>query len=161
MATENADIYTLAKFVDLESFISNFDQNQLNVKSSSGSGLLHYAISGNRFDIASFLINQGIDVNMTNADGQTALHLVCVNQDLTVAKQLLERGIDVNLKDKYGNNAMWTAVFNCKGRSYEMVELFMNYHPDIQNKNKAGRSPLDFAKQVGNERLINTLLEEK
>ncbi|WP_043930594.1 ankyrin repeat domain-containing protein [Bacillus sp. EB01] len=160
MPTENADIYTLAKFGDLESFMRNFDKKQMNKKSSSGSGLLHYAISGNRFDIASFLIDQGIDVNMTNADGQTALHLVCVNQDLTVAKQLLERGIDVNLKGKYGNNAIWTAVFNCKGRNYEMVELLMTYNPDIHNKNKAGKSPLDFAKQVGNEILITILLEK-
>jgi uncharacterized protein len=86
MPTEKADIYTLAKFGDLASFISNFDQNLLNEKSSSGSGLLHYAISGNRFDIASFLIDQGIDVNMTNADGQTALHLVCVKPGFNCCK---------------------------------------------------------------------------
>ncbi|WP_222127424.1 ankyrin repeat domain-containing protein [Bacillus sp. X1(2014)] len=38
-----------------------------------------------------------------------------------------------------------------------MVELFMKYNPDTTTKNKAGRSPLDFAKQVGNDKLVNLL----
>jgi uncharacterized protein len=153
--------FTLAKFGDLEKFKGNFDIDLMNKKNSNGSGLLHYAISGNKFDIASFLIDKGIDVNMTNVDCQTALHLICVNQDLKVAKELLQRGIGINIKDKYGNNALWTAVFNYKGKNYEMVEQLMNYHSDILNKNNAGRSPLDFAEQVVNERLINILLERK
>lgn len=159
MPTENTDIFTLAKFGDLKTFKSSFHNKLLNKKSSNGSGLLHYAISGNNFDISSFLLDEGININMTNVDGQTGLHLICVNQDLKVATELLKRGIDINIKDKYGNSALWTAVFNCKGKNYEMVETLMNYHPDILNKNIAGRSPLDFAKQVGNERLINILLE--
>jgi uncharacterized protein len=160
MPTEKADIFTLAKFGDLETFKIKFDIGDINKKDENGSGLLHYAISGNKFDIALFLINNNIDVNMTNSDGQTALHLICINQNLNVAKELLQRGIDINLRDKYGNNAMWTAVFNCKGRNYEMVELLMKYNPDISTKNNAGRSPLDFAKQVGDEKLINILLKK-
>ena len=54
---------------------------------------------------------------------------------------------------------MWTAVFNCKGRNYEMVELFMMFNPDIMTKNNAGRSPLDFSMQVGDEKLIDILLK--
>lgn len=156
MPTEKADLFTIAKFGDLKTFKEKFDIELINEK-SDGSSLLHYAISGNNFDISSFLIEKGIDINMKNADGQTALHLICMNQDLEVAEKLLQKGIDVDIKDKYGNNALWVAVFNCKGKNYKMVELLMNYNPDILNKNKAGRSPLDFAKQVGNERLINIL----
>lgn len=161
MPTENADIFTLAKFGDLEKFKDSFDIKLVNQKSSNGSGLLHYAISGNNFEIASFLLDKGIDINMTNVDGQTALHLICVNQDLKVANELLKRDIGINLKDKYGNNALWTAVINCKGENYEMVELLMNHQPDTSNENSAGRSPLGFAKQVGNERLISILLKGK
>lgn len=160
MPTEKADIFTLARFGDLESFKSKFMINDIDTKDEGGSGLLHYAISGSKFDIASFLINKGIDVNITNSDGQTALHLICVNQNIDVAKELLQRSADINLRDKYGNNAMWTAVFNCKGRNYEMVELFMTFNPDIMTKNNAGRSPLDFAMQVGNEKLIDILLKK-
>ncbi|MGI6085763.1 MAG: ankyrin repeat domain-containing protein [Acetivibrionales bacterium] len=113
---QKKQIFTLVRFGDPETFKSKFNISEINKKSESGSSLLHYAISGSEFDIASFLINSGIDVNLTNSDGQTALHLICVNQSIDVAKELLKKGADINLRDEYGNNAMWTAVFNCKGR---------------------------------------------
>lgn len=160
MPTEKSDIFTIARFGDLETFKRNLDISEINKKSESGSSLLHYAISGSKFDIADFLIESEIDVNLTNSEGQTALHLICVNQSICVAEKLLKKGADINLRDKYGNNAMWTAVFNCKGRNYEMVELFMTFNPDIMKKNNAGKSPLDFAIQVGNEKLIDILLKK-
>ncbi len=160
MPTERADIFTLASFGDLEAFKSKLNISEINRKCEGGSSLLHCAIAGSNFDIASFLIKSGIDVNLRNSDGQTALHLICVYQNVEVAKELLQKKANINLRDKYGNNPMWTAVFNCKGRNYEMVELFMTLHPDILTKNKAEMSPLDFAMQVGNEKLIDILLKK-
>lgn len=157
MPTEKADIFTLAKFGDLESFKEKFDAQLINSKSKHGSGLLHYAISGKQFDIALFLIEKGIDVNMTNSDGQTALHLIAVNQNVEVLKALIHESVDVNIRDKYGNNAMWTVVFNCKGKNYEFVDLLMEQAPDIKTKNKAGRSPIDFATQINDSKLIEIL----
>jgi ankyrin repeat protein len=158
--TNNADIFTLARFGDMESFKEKFVKEHINQKNEHGSGLLHYAISGKKFDIALFLLNNGIDVNMINSDSQTALHLICVNQQLDVVEKLLENNADINLRDKYGNNAVWTAVFNCKGKNYDMVRLLMKYNPDIHTKNKAGRSPLDFAKQIQDYSLLEILDEE-
>ncbi len=158
MPNEKADIYTLAKFGDIEDFKEMFVKEHINNKSEYGSGLLHYAISGNKFDIALFLINNGIDLNMTNSEGQTALQLICVNQNLNVAKELLKKGINIDLRDKHGNNGIWTAVFNCKGKNYEMVKLIMEYKPDIYSKNKAGRSPIDFARQIDDKDLLNILV---
>lgn len=157
MPTEKADIYTLAKFGDLETFKKALRIEDINKKSESGSGLLHYSISGGKFDIAMFLIENGIDMNQTNENGQTAVHYICNYPNIEVAKKILDCGGDIDKKDKYGNNALWTAVFNCKGRYYDMVELFMEYNPDTITKNDAGRSPLDFAIQVGNDKLIGLL----
>lgn len=97
---------------------------------------------------------------MTNEVGQTALHGICNYPSIEVAKDILEHGGNINIRDKYGNNALWTAVFNCKGRYYDMVELFMKYNPDVKTKNNAGRSPLDFAIQVGDDKLIKLLTYE-
>lgn len=155
--TEKADIFTIVQYGNLETFIKKFSQSDINKKSEIGSGLLHYAIVGENYDIALFLLQKGIDVNMTNSDGQTPLHLISFYPNLEVAKKILEKGGSINIRDKYGNNALWSAVFNCKGKNYEIVDLFMQYNPDTTTKNKAGRSPLDFAKQVGNEKLINML----
>lgn len=76
---------------------------------------------------------------------------------MDIAREILKRGGDINIRDKYGNNALWTAVFNCKGRYYHMIELFMQYNTDTTTKNNADRSPLDFAKQIGDTKLIGML----
>lgn len=154
---ENASIFTIARYGDYKMFTSKFSPEDITKKSEDGSGLLHYAIIGKHFDIALFLIQNGIDVNMTNSEGQTALHLICVHPNIEVANAIFEKGGNVNIRDKYGNNALWSAVFNCKGRYYDLVELFLKYKPDVNTQNKAGRAPLDFAIQVGNEKLANLL----
>lgn len=155
--TDKANIFAIAQHGDYETFLKKFHIDDLNTKSEFGASLLHHAIAGRNFEIALFLIHQNIDVNMTDSEGQTALHLICVNPNIEVAKEILKKGGNINLKDKYGNNAMWTAVFNCKGMYYDMVELFMQYSPDILSKNNVGRSPLDMAYRRGYEKLINIL----
>jgi uncharacterized protein len=157
MPTEKADIFTLARFGDIESFKNKFKLEKINNKDEFGTALLHYAIVGKNHDISLFLINNGIDVNMVDENGNTSLHLIAEHPNLDVAQAILNRGGDLNIRNKYGNNALWTAVFNCKGWYYDLVNLFMQYNPDTQTKNKAGRSPIDFAKQVGNDKLIGIL----
>ncbi|GGE53765.1 ankyrin repeat domain-containing protein [Priestia taiwanensis] len=157
MAAEKADVFTLARFGDYESFKKRFVLEEINNKDEFGGGLLHDAIAGENFDIALFLIESGFNVNMTDEDGNTALHLIGEHPNLEVARLILNRGGDLNIKDKYGNNALWVAVFNCKSRYYDLVELFMQYNPDTTSKNKAGRSPIDFAKQVGDDKLVEML----
>ncbi|MCD1258189.1 ankyrin repeat domain-containing protein [Paenibacillus athensensis] len=155
--SEKANIFTIAQLGDLELFKRKFSPNDIHIKSDAGSSLLHYAIAGRNYAIANFLLKNGIEVNLTNTDGQTPLHYIGEFPDIATAQTILEKGGNLNIRDKYGNNALWTAVFNCKGKYYDMVELFMPYKPDVGTKNKAGRSPLDFAIQTGNDKLIALL----
>lgn len=164
---ENPNIFILARFADLETFIKYLILEDIN-KEDGEYGLLHYALAGKNFETALFLIDQNIDVNMRDSNGQTALHYISEKQvvfeeqnlNVFVAEKLLEHGADINIKDKYGNSAFRTAVFNCKGRNYEMVDLFMKYNPDILTKNNFGNSPLDTATKFGDEKLINILLKK-
>jgi uncharacterized protein len=66
MPTEKADAYTLARFGDFKSFINKFYLESINEKDEFGTGLLHYAITGENYEISLFLIENGIDVNMLN-----------------------------------------------------------------------------------------------
>jgi ankyrin repeat protein len=157
MNTDKADIFTIAQYGNYDGFIKKFVIEEINKKSKYGSSLLHYAIAGRNFDIALFLLEHGIDVNMTGTDGQPALHYLGVYPDLNVIKTILSKEVNINIRDKYGNNALWVAVFNCKGRVYEVVELLMQFKPDVLTKNNAGRSPLDFAKQIGDEKLVKII----
>ncbi len=47
---------------------------------------------GLQYEISLFLINSGIDVNMTNNDGQTALHLISVHPNIDVGREILNNG---------------------------------------------------------------------
>jgi hypothetical protein len=159
MPTENADIFTLAQFGDYDTFIRKFNINDIDKLDDSAS-LLHYAIAGRKTDIALFLIKSNIKINIQDLEGRTELHYICIYPNIEVAKAILERGGDINIKDGNGNNAIFSAVFNSKGRYYDMVELFMQYNPDINAKNNRGISPLDFAVKAGYEKIINLLLKQ-
>lgn len=160
MPTDKADIFTLASLGELDQFLKKFTMNQINETDANGSGLLHYAISGRRYDIAEFLINNKININLLNQHGMTVLHLIPIDSNYKIAELALNNKGDINIREKYGNNAFWSVVFNCKGRNYEIVELYKRFKPDYLTKNNAGRSPLDFAKQVNDIKLIN-LIEQK
>lgn len=137
-----------------ESYINNID---INVKNEYKQSLLHEAISSQCFNIAFNLIERGINVNIQDYKGQTALHFICFHPNILLARKILENGGDIDVCDIYGNNALWSAVFNCKGKYYEMVEVFMKYNPDVNSKNNVGKSPLDFAVQTGFDKLVNLL----
>ncbi|MEN9306475.1 MAG: hypothetical protein RL173_407 [Fibrobacterota bacterium] len=158
-AINNTNIFAEAQYGEINHFQSLFIRESINNADSQGSTLLHLAIVGEKYDIAEFLLEQGADVNATDADKQTPLHLIATKQNANLAEKILRIGANINARDKWSNTPMWTATFNCKGRFYEMVELFLRYQPDLRTKNKSGKSPMDFAIQVGNTRLIK-LFEE-
>ncbi len=54
MPTDKADIYTLAELGDLKAFNDKFKIENINKKDEYDSGLLHYAITGEQFDISIF-----------------------------------------------------------------------------------------------------------
>jgi uncharacterized protein len=157
LPTDKADIFTIARFGDISLFKKKFTSEKINEKDEFGIGLLHHSIAGKNFDIALFLIENRINLNMTDEDGNTPLHLIAEHPNLDVAKDILYRGGDITFRNKYGNTPLWTAVVNCKGRYYDLIELFMEYNPDTKSMNNAGKTPIDFAKQVANKRLISML----
>ena len=113
-----------------------------------------------RNDIATNLINRNININQQDYKGETPLHYCAAYFNLEIAELLLQKKAQINIIDKYGNNPLWVAVFNAHG-DYRMVKLFLKYNANIQNKNRANRSPLDFAKQINDLDLVNILLHER
>ncbi len=144
---------------DSESFYSEYKKEDLKLVFNSGTNLLTESIIRGNTEIAKFLVKEGIDVNYQTKNKNTALHLVAGigNQDTELAQLLLNAGADINIKDKYGNTPLWVATFYCKGKNYDMVKLFMKNGAIATSKNLNGKSPLDFAKQIENEKLIRIL----
>lgn len=151
-------------FMIRNGLMEQYQQAMLNTDINSGNeygqNLLQEAIGYCREDIAIDLINKGIDINHQDKKGWTPLHFCAQYSNTTIAEVLLQKGAKVNIVDIYGNNPLWYAVFNAHD-DYKIIKLFMEYGADATTKNNAMRSPLDFARQIGDEVMIEILLRRK
>ena len=134
--------------------ITNIDINSQN---EYGQNLLQEAIEANKDKIAIDLVNKRIDINHQDDKGFSSLHYCAQFSNINIAELLLKNNANINIVDSYGNNPLWTAVFNtCE--DYQMVRLFMKYGADAHHKNKANRSPIDFAQQIEDVDMVKILL---
>ena len=152
------DAYDLAELGTLELFIKKFDRKLLNKRNKYGFTLLHEAISGHKWDIAEFLINEGIDINLKDSSGNTALHDLCnsgctkglddFKMQINLIKKLLELGCSVNEPDNEKNTPLINATAKSNGPGFERYKLLLEYNPDIYWKNKSGMSCLVLAEET-------------
>lgn len=132
--------------------------HDINLRSEDGQCLLHTAVAYGNIEAARELVRRGIDVNAQDKNGQTPLHFAGSHCSADLAKLVLANGGDLTIPDRHGNTALWSAAFSAKG-SYDTVRQFANTDCAslAQQKNKHGRSPLDFAKQIQDGALIRLL----
>ncbi len=150
------DIFQIVRCGEFEIYKSEIDKLDINVINEFGQSLLHEAITSKREEIALDLISRGIDVNRKDSKEQTALHFLGFHPNIKITENILENGGDLSIKDVYGNTPLWYAVFNARG-NYDLVKTLLKLKPDVNSKNKAGRSPLDFANQIKDNALISLL----
>lgn len=146
-------IIRLGTYAQYEKSITGIDIDCCNEYKQN---LLQEAIAACKNDIAKDLINRNIDINHQDSNGQAPLHYCAQYLNIEIARLLLSKNADINIEDAYGNNPLWTAVFNARG-DYRMVELFIENNANIHHLNKARRSPLDFAKQIDDTKLVQIL----
>lgn len=132
--------------------------DDINVRNEDGQNLLHHAIAYGNDAATSELLRRGIDVNTQDSKGQTPLHYAAAYGNAEVASEILKRGGDLTIVDSHGNTAIWTAVFNARGR-YAVLEELVRHGGDrvAMLKNKHGRSPIDFATQINDVNLLRLL----
>ncbi|QXF95209.1 ankyrin repeat domain protein [Wolbachia phage WO] len=85
---------------------------------------LHYAAEGGCLEIVRFLIDEGVNVNITNKYGSTALHNAAYYGDLRIIKFLLEKGANPNIinddRKKPRNVAVLRSRHN-KDKPYDQI----------------------------------------
>lgn len=143
-----------------EAVLRAIDKADLSIVDDRGDTPLHFAVASNNISIVRMLLKKNIDVNAKNHDGKTALHYAVDESGLPIIQLLIENGISTEIADNHGNHALWSAVFNAADGDKEklpIVELLLKQGADKDHKNNAGKSPLDFAKQVGLMPLIEVL----
>lgn len=132
--------------------------SDVNIRNDDGENLLHVAIVYSNHDAAVELIQRGIDVNAQDRMGRTPLHYAAAHQSAVAARQILDHGGDFAITDEHGNTPLWTAVFNARGNYDVVVALIDRGATKVaQVKNKHGRSPIDFATQIGDAELVRLL----
>ena len=152
----NISLFRAIRLNDKDGFYSEVDKVNINQVNEDGQNMLHEAVAYNNFPFAKALIKRNIDVNHRDVKARTPLHYAANHRVLDIAELILNSGGSLNIEDDYGNQPIWTAVFNARG-NYEIVKCFLKFKPDIRHKNRAGRSPLDFANQINDQVLVNIL----
>lgn len=130
----------------------------LNVRNQSGETPLFTAIVYGNDAVISELLRRGADVNLADENGQTPLHLAATYRRADLVDKLLRHGANVALVDLHGNSPLWSAVFSARGQ-YDTVRLMMEHGGGnvAERKNIYGRSPVDFARQIGDLSLLKIL----
>ncbi|WP_223560443.1 ankyrin repeat domain-containing protein [Chryseobacterium lathyri] len=159
MKTNNIDdVFHLVRSNQLEELKLNVNASNVNqFVNEYQQNLLHETISRGSLQITEYLIECNIDVNKSDKDGKVPLHYSTAFNNYEITKLLLEKdNIEKDVKDIHGNNPLWVAVFNAK-RFYDVVKILKQHGADPNSKNNSNRSPLDFAKQIEDEDLVEIL----
>src|SRR5665213_2392979 len=116
-----------------------------------GRTALHYSAAENDVKNVEDLLGEGYDPNLHELrQGYTPLHLAAQQWSVEAAEALLNGGAEVDAVDVYGNTPLWTAVFNCKGKNGELIELLRRWGADPVHVNKSGSTPLEAARGIAN-----------
>lgn len=152
------DIFQMVRFDEIENLKKFVNEKNVNrFVNEYGQNLLHEAIAYDAPDVLKYLLHCDINVNKQDDEGKTPLHYSADHSNYDFTKLLLTtEGIEKNIKDQFGNNAMWVAVFNARGY-YDIVKLLKDFGADANSKNNNNKSPLDFAKQIGDDEMIEIL----
>ena len=96
----------------------------------------------------------GVDPSAADDAGYTPLHIAVQERQVEVIALLLQHGADPNRADKHGNGPLWTAVYWACRRDHtdqniEAIRLLLNSGANPDQKNRAAKSPRDFAATAG------------
>jgi len=154
---KNQDIFKIIRLgIALDDIDDNILKKHLLDLNEYKQTLLHVAIAHKQPNYALFLIEKGVNVNQQDYTGATALHFAAYYKMPTVALSILQHNGDPNATDENGNGPLWTATLNARG-NYSVVEILRKFDANPDMRNIYGKSPLDIAKQIKDEKLVNVL----
>lgn len=154
----NMEKYTYEDYLKVVNTIE--DINEL---SGYGRSLLHDAISCKKWDMASDLIDRGINVNLQDEYGSTVLHYIAdMPIDMDITKKVLDAGGNPNLKDKNNQTAFYSLVGNMNdtymenGIKYSLMELLLKHGADKTIKCSQDNA-MELAEMIEDERAIEIM----
>ena len=147
----STDIFRSVKRNDIERVKNYLNEGKdINVlRDPSGeflsNNLLHCAIEYSQVEVAEFLIENKINLNIQNEDGRTPLSLAIYNGEYKIAKLLIENVDDINALDYDGGNALHAAIGYYRGEDQlELIKLLLIKGINPNAIIEGGRAPLDW-----------------
>jgi len=117
---------------------------------------LHRAAESNSIDVATLLIDSGVDINAKGTFNMTALHIAADSNSIDVASLLIDRGADIEAKDDEG----WTALHIAADRnSLDFATLLINSGADIEVKDHNRGTALHYAAESNSIDVATLLID--
>ena len=156
------DIYFSAKTQTLAQFKEVYDKRLLNETPQDGSPVIFCAMANqipqNRYDIVSFLIDEGADLNSTNDEGETLLHILfsrskhIIEQTVELTLILIDEGVDINQLDGKHRVAIQHLTSHPKFTDEDFALLydviFQKCTLELNIKNDWGYTPIELAQKL-------------
>ncbi len=145
------------RFFDVFNYLAPLTSSEI-----KGVSLLTSTVDGD-LDIVKALISIGINVNeyrekgVWNSRGRTALIISIQEGHLEIVKILLKNNPDPNLRDEdSGTTPLISAI---RSQNIEIVFLLLAAGADINRKDNQGNTALTLAKEIGNTKIIQLLID--
>jgi len=109
-------------------------------------------------EMIEFFLENGVELMKTDSDGISALDMAIKFKRLDVIQYWVDRGFDLNVSKRRSGitPVMLTACFS----NIEMMQLLIDNGGDVNGADKAGMSPKDYAKKLGQKKMVEFLTEQ-
>lgn len=149
------DIYDISRHGTLEELKTIYELNPdiINTKNDDGNTPLILACYYGNTEVASFLIEHVIDINIKTGQG-TAIMAAIVNGNKDLVSQMLLKKPDLNLADINGTTALHYAILF---KNKDIIRLLIEAGAKHNIKDNYGKSVMDYAIINNDPEIINLL----
>ena len=126
-----------------------------------GLTVFHISVEEDFTEFISYLLGEGVDVNILDKDGLTAIFFAGGKGQVDIVRYLLENGADPNGKIKPVDGVYMEAtpiVWATREGQLEVVKEYIKYGASL-NISHNGDSILDIAQESGNQKLVAYLAD--
>lgn len=140
-------------------FEQMFNQNKdlLNSVNDKGESFLLSSVKNRKFKISEFLIDQGVNVNITDQQRFSALHWSVYLKNYELSEKLLKNQADWRLQDADQFTPAFYAVFT---NNQSMLDLLNRYGDDFQQRGFFDGTLLHYATSAGSEEITDYLIKK-
>lgn len=175
MDLHKADYSTVIKFGSLDDLLSKLKLEGQNIsdiidtKDANGISLFQKTLISRKFEVAHYLLNKNVKINVISKEGFNELHYLAANINfdgaIDLARLLIQRGCDLSqIDNKYGNTAMLSICLELLKRQSDdgmkFLEEVLSNHQNIDISNNSGISVRKLLTERGPDKIKELIKEE-